>query len=126
MTFLPRCLGALLLACPTLLTACANPQGTPDAGTPPFVGWDGTFTPIEEKGDWIDRGVFASCEFTPPLGTPLDCDTPALFDLSRCNLGALSTAARHGIYQTELRSTSGEYPWGAPASCSPRMAAPEP
>ncbi|NOK15901.1 LVIVD repeat-containing protein [Corallococcus carmarthensis] len=111
MTCLPRCLGVMLLTCPVLLMACSETRGTPDAGTPPVAAWDGTATPIEEKGDWIDRGVFAPCEFTPPLGTRIDCDTPALFDVSQCNLVALSKAERHGIYQTELRSASGEYPW---------------
>ncbi|RKG66497.1 hypothetical protein D7W79_36485, partial [Corallococcus exercitus] len=112
MTCLPRCLGMLLLTCPVLLTACTDSKGQPDAGTPPVVAWDGTSTPIEEKSDWIDRGVFAPCEFTPPLETQIDCDTPALFNLSQCDLGALSKASRHGIYQTEMRPSSGEYPWG--------------
>ncbi|MCY1040933.1 hypothetical protein OV208_06325 [Corallococcus sp. bb12-1] len=112
MMCLPRCLGMLLLTCPVLLMACSDDvKGDPDAGTPPVVAWDGTSTPIEEKSDWIDRGVFAPCEFTPPLGTEIDCDTPALFNLSQCNPSALRTASRHGIYQTELRPDTGEYPW---------------
>ena len=112
MICLSRCVGVLLFAFPVMLTACSDTKGPPDAGTPPVVAWDGTSTPIEEKGDWIDRGVFAPCQFTPPVGTQVDCDTPALFDLSQCNLGALSKAERHGIYQVELRWDSGEYPWG--------------
>ncbi|WP_233582420.1 LVIVD repeat-containing protein [Corallococcus sp. CA053C] len=61
-------------------------------------------TPIEDKTDWIDRGVFAPCSFNGTRGAQLDCDTPALFDLSKCDPRAFAGVDRHGGYQTELRS----------------------
>ncbi|MCY1030106.1 hypothetical protein OV207_01450 [Corallococcus sp. BB11-1] len=112
MMCLPRRLGMLLLACPVLLMACSDDaKGPTDAGTPPVVAWDGTYTPLEDKGDWLDRGVLAPCEYTAPIGTRLECDNPALFDVSRCNQGALSKVDAQGIYMFEMRPESGEYPF---------------
>ena len=95
-------LSVVLLA---LAAGCSDdPKVTPDAGTPAGDVWDGGSTPIEEKTDWIDRGAFAPCSFTAARGAQVDCDTPALFDLSKCDPQAFATLERSGTYQAELRS----------------------
>ncbi len=76
-------------------------SGTPDAGPEP---WDGGYTVLEERGDWLDRGPFAPCNLTP--GTTPDCAdlTPSMFDLSACSAAALASVEPHGIYAAAMRA----------------------
>ncbi|AKQ66902.1 hypothetical protein A176_003814 [Myxococcus hansupus] len=99
---------AVVLSLSGLFIACSDtsePQEPPPPEEP--APWDGTYTPLVDPTDWVDRGAYASCAFTPPRGTELDCDDPGLFDLSQCELGSLSTVDSHGIYQIDLRHAAG-------------------
>ncbi len=79
--------------------------GPPDAGPPP--AWDGTYTALEERGDWIDRGRFAPCSFNsqsaPPTGS---CEDLTRYDLSQCNPDALAALESQGVYQADMRAES--------------------
>ncbi|MFP2924074.1 LVIVD repeat-containing protein [Pyxidicoccus sp. 3LG] len=86
------------------LTGCDDtpaPTPTVDAGSEP---WDGGYTVLEERGDWLDRGPYASCTLVP--GTAPNCDdlTPSAFDLSSCDADALARVEPHGIYQAAMRA----------------------
>ncbi|MFP2904214.1 LVIVD repeat-containing protein [Pyxidicoccus sp. 3LFB2] len=112
-------LSACVLALVTLAGCDDTPDPVVDAGTPPVEDagtvdagtvdagaepWDGGYTVLEERGDWLDRGPHAPCTLTP--GTPVDCDalTPAAFDLSACDADALARLEPHGIYQAGMRA----------------------
>jgi hypothetical protein len=75
-------------------------SGTPDAGEEP---WDGGYTVLEERGDWIDRGRYAPCSFDS-AGDPttVACEF-SRFDLSSCSPDALAALAPHGTYLSDLR-----------------------
>ncbi|AGC43310.1 hypothetical protein MYSTI_01981 [Myxococcus stipitatus DSM 14675] len=105
MTFAAFPFHAVLIGVVSLGLACSDkPEPHPP---PPVEPWDGTYTPLVEPSDWVDRGVFAPCSFTPPVGTPIDCDNPALFDLSKCDTATLDSLDPHGIYQVDMRHDSG-------------------
>ncbi|AKF81594.1 hypothetical protein MFUL124B02_21700 [Myxococcus fulvus 124B02] len=75
--------------------------GTPDAGPPP---WDGTYTVLEDLGDWIDTGRHDTCQFvTPEDLDPQRCERIAAFDLSSCSTEQLSGVENQGIFQLNLR-----------------------
>ncbi|MCK8498326.1 LVIVD repeat-containing protein [Myxococcus fulvus] len=75
--------------------------GTPDAGRPP---WDGTYTALEDRGDWIDTGRHDTCQFvTPEDLDPQRCESIAAFDLSSCSTEQLSGVENQGIFQLNLR-----------------------
>ncbi|MCP3144570.1 LVIVD repeat-containing protein [Pyxidicoccus xibeiensis] len=109
-SLLPRVwLSACALALVTLAGCDDTPDPVADAGTPPVEDagpepWDGGYTVLEERGDWIDRGPFAPCTLAP--GTTPSCHdlTPSHFDLSSCDADALAGLEPHGIYQAAMRS----------------------
>ncbi|WP_426755969.1 LVIVD repeat-containing protein [Myxococcus sp. Y35] len=79
--------------------------GTDDAGTDggPSEPWDGSYTVLDDPGDWIDRGAFSECRFTATNPTLEECEDPANFDLSSCNADQLAAVAPHGIYAGDGR-----------------------
>jgi len=112
MTNLTRCALAVL-AMSTLVLGCHDdPPGGPDGGTPDAgYEWDGTYTPLEEKGDNIDHGPFAACSsFTVnDAGVPLSCGSPETFNLSACDRSTLSRLSPDGIYAIRTRSSSSSF-----------------
>ncbi|QSQ12481.1 LVIVD repeat-containing protein [Myxococcus landrumensis] len=101
-------LRAVFVGLVSLCLACSDSKPAPDEPPPtPVEPWDGNYTPLVDPTDWVDRGPFAACSFTPPRGTALDCDDPSLFDLSKCDTAALSAVESHGIYQIDMRHASG-------------------
>ena len=76
--------------------------GSDDAGSEP---WDGGYTVLQERGDWMDRGRYAPCTFNS-VGDPstVACDDPSRYDLSQCSPDALADVDPHGIYLTDLRT----------------------
>ncbi|MCE9668291.1 hypothetical protein LY474_10735 [Myxococcus stipitatus] len=90
------------LALMVLLASVASASGCSDAGDAP---WDGHYTPLEERGDWVDSGPKSTCQV---LDSPeVACGSLASFDLSRCQRRTLSTLEREGIYRGELRASFG-------------------
>ena len=103
----PPSLRLLLSACVlslSVLSGCEKePDPVPDAG--PLPEWDGTYTELEEKGDWVDRGRFAPCTFdSRSAPASLSCEDLARFDVSQCDPAALASVGDFGIYQTEVRA----------------------
>lgn len=87
----------------------AGPGTGADAGTDTDAGtdagpWDGTYTELEEHGDWEDRGRFDTCSFNSQ-GTPtsVSCEDLSRFDLSQCDAAALSSLDDFGIYAADVR-----------------------
>ncbi|WP_426731357.1 hypothetical protein [Myxococcus faecalis] len=76
--------------------------GTPDSGPPP---WDGTYTVLQDRGDWIDKGRYDTCQFleTENLDPQL-CQSLSTFDVSSCSTEQLSGIEGKGIYQLTTRS----------------------
>jgi hypothetical protein len=120
MTSSPRSLRALLSSCALLLltlSACSNPPGPgpSDAGTDTGSGvdagidagtepWDGGYTALEERGNWVDRGPYAPCAFdSTGNATTVRCDDLSRYDVSQCDPDALARVDPHGIYLTDLR-----------------------
>ncbi|AFE05191.1 hypothetical protein COCOR_03380 [Corallococcus coralloides DSM 2259] len=99
-------LRAVILGCALLSSSCSD-TSEPPRPPPPVEPWDGTYTPLVDPTDWVDRGEYAPCAFTPPPGTVVDCDDPSLFDLSKCDTAPLATLEPHGIYQVDMRHASG-------------------
>ncbi|QSQ17605.1 LVIVD repeat-containing protein [Myxococcus landrumensis] len=97
---------AVLIGFVSLGIGCSD-KPEPKPPPTPVEPWDGTYTPLAEPSDWVDRGALAACAFTPPAGTLIDCDNPALFDLSKCDTASLATLDPHGVYQVDMRYTSG-------------------
>ncbi|GMT98535.1 hypothetical protein KH5H1_26540 [Corallococcus caeni] len=98
---------AVILGCALLSSSCSDTSTPPPTPPPPEEPWDGTYTPLVDPTDWVDRGEYAPCAFTPPPGTVADCDEPSLFDLSKCDTASLATLEPHGIYQVDMRHASG-------------------
>lgn len=101
-----RAVRAVLLGS-LLSLACSDKPAPAEPPPPPAEAWDGTYTPLVEPTDWVDRGEYAPCSFTPPPGTVIDCDDPSLFDLSRCDTAPLASLDPHGIYQVDMRHAAG-------------------
>ncbi|GEN11177.1 Uncharacterized conserved protein [Myxococcus fulvus] len=83
--------------------ASESPQddaGTPDAGTP----WDGTATPLEERGNWVDPGRSSACDFDTADASTSPCQEPSRFDVSSCDPTALAALDPQGIYMVDLRT----------------------
>ncbi|MFP2926787.1 LVIVD repeat-containing protein [Pyxidicoccus sp. 3LG] len=78
-------------------------SGTPDASTD--VPWDGGYTVLPERGNWMDRGSYAPCTFDAS-GDPatVACDDLSRYDLSQCDPAALAGLEPHGIYLADLRT----------------------
>ena len=75
--------------------------GSHDAGSEP---WDGGYTVLEERGDWIDRGRYAPCTFNSTgAPTSVACDDLSRYDLSQCSPEALAALEPHGIYMNDMR-----------------------
>ncbi|NMO21324.1 hypothetical protein HPC49_29955 [Pyxidicoccus fallax] len=120
MTSFPRWRRVLLPACAlwlSVLSGCeesdpapdAGPSPTEDAGTPDAgdaAPWDGTYTVLEERGDWIDRGPYAPCTLRSGVTPSCDDLTPELFDLSACDTDSLANVEPQGIYQAGTRYDS--------------------
>ncbi|WP_224242473.1 LVIVD repeat-containing protein [Hyalangium gracile] len=92
-----------------LLSGCDDSPDTPpaDAGTPdagPYV-WDGTYTELEERGDFLDQGSFAPCTFDRGDGGVQVCQEMSRFDLSQCNRETLSDLPNGAIYHFPLRDS---------------------
>ncbi|MFY2561711.1 LVIVD repeat-containing protein [Corallococcus terminator] len=76
--------------------------GTPDSGSPP---WDGTYTVLEDQGDWIDRGRYDTCQFLDAENLdPQRCQSLSSFDLSSCSTEQLSALEGQGIFQLSTRT----------------------
>ncbi|WP_163863175.1 LVIVD repeat-containing protein [Myxococcus eversor] len=97
----------VVIGCALLCFACSDKPGPVEPPPPPVEPWDGTYTPLVETTDWVDRGPYAPCSFTPARGTVVDCDDPSLFDLSKCDLSSLDALDAHGIYQVDVRHDLG-------------------
>jgi hypothetical protein len=99
----------VVLATSTLGLGCDDdpPSGSPDAG----YEWDGTYVPLEEKGDNIDTGPFATCPIITETdsGAPIECGSPESFNLSACNAGSLSQLSPSGVYALRTRSSSSQF-----------------
>ncbi|NTX06432.1 LVIVD repeat-containing protein [Myxococcus sp. CA040A] len=100
---------AVVIGCALLCFACSDKPGPAEPPPPPVEPWDGTYTPLVETTDWVDRGPYAPCTFTGVQGSIVDCDSPSLFDLSKCDTASLSTLDAHGIYGVDVRNVAG-YP----------------
>ncbi|NTX16285.1 hypothetical protein HUA76_36505 [Myxococcus sp. CA056] len=92
-------LAILLLQC---LSGCEDSPSPspPDAG--PYV-WDGTYTELEERGDWVDRGPLSPCSSSAVYAQEGACDDLSQFDLSQCDAQALSAIPKEGIYLSDGR-----------------------
>ena len=90
MAWMTRGMGAALAASLLALAGCGEEE--PE--------WDGSFTPMDEMGDWQDNGAYASCQVknVNPCGMALES-----FDLSSCKNSTLKTFQREGIYRAKLR-----------------------
>ncbi len=62
--------------------------------------WDGRYTAMEEWGDWMDTGPYASCSVAS--ADPCTSSVES-FDLSSCKRSTLGALDREGIYRTKLR-----------------------
>ncbi|MBN8226680.1 hypothetical protein JYK02_04070 [Corallococcus macrosporus] len=105
MTSLLRTLWVILAL--QLLPGCEDtpPRPSFDAGTPdagPYV-WDGTYTELEEHGDWVDRGPFAPCDFDSRDASSSACEELSRFDVSNCDPAALARLPQEGIYLANTR-----------------------
>ncbi|MCK8497499.1 LVIVD repeat-containing protein [Myxococcus fulvus] len=74
--------------------------GTPDAGS---EGWDGTYTELEEHGDFKDPGPYAPCTVDTRDAGGLACTELSRFDLSGCGLGTLTDVEPGAIYLAPMR-----------------------
>jgi hypothetical protein len=87
-----------------MLAGCGSTEDKP---------WDGSFTAMEEKGDWVDTGPYASCkelqEGVDPCNASLE-----VFDLSSCKRSTLGRLEREGIYQMRLRFEVSGNGWNEP------------
>ncbi|WP_240360738.1 LVIVD repeat-containing protein [Pyxidicoccus caerfyrddinensis] len=90
-----RGLEAAVTACLLAMAGCGS---TEDAPKP----WDGSYTAMEEQGDWVDTGPYASCKVLTSVYDPC---RPAqeTFDLSGCKRSTLGALDRKGIYRMTLR-----------------------
>ncbi|MCY1015887.1 LVIVD repeat-containing protein [Pyxidicoccus sp. MSG2] len=116
----PPFLRPLLSACVlslSVLSGCDKaPDPVPDAGTSvptedsgtdagSLPDWDGTYTELEERGDWLDRGRFAPCTFdSQSAPASLSCEDLARFDVSQCDPDALASVGASGVYLADLRA----------------------
>lgn len=86
----------------TVLLACAA-LGCGDAEVPP--PWDGSYVPLEERGDWVDTGPLAACRVLNDGAAP--CGSLKSFDLSACKPRSLEDLERQGVFRAELRHEPG-------------------
>ncbi|NTX63501.1 hypothetical protein HUA74_22875 [Myxococcus sp. CA051A] len=81
----------------TVLLACAA-SGCSSLEDAP---WDGRYTPLEERGDWMDSGPLSVCHVLE--GADAACGSLESFDLSGCKRRSLEALEREGVYRSELR-----------------------
>ncbi|MCP3104119.1 hypothetical protein LZ198_35140 [Myxococcus sp. K15C18031901] len=91
-----RLASMVLLACAASISGCS--------GAVEDAPWDGNYTPLVERGDWVDSGPKSTCRV---LGEEAPCGSLESFDLSKCQRRTLSTLERQGIYRGELRPSFG-------------------
>ncbi len=98
-----RCALAVVLMLTCGLGCHDDTPNVPDAG----YEWDGTYVPLDEKGDNIDTGPFASCPVltADDAGTPITCGSPESFNLSACNRSTLSQLSPDGVYGALQRNS---------------------
>lgn len=113
-----RWMDAAIAACVLALAGC----GSSDESKP----WDGSFSALEEHGDWVDTGPYAGC--TVVSGTADPCTSSvASFNMTACKLATLGWLDREGIYRATLRyefpASEWEGPYALPGSGSLRFGA---
>ncbi|MFP2908588.1 LVIVD repeat-containing protein [Pyxidicoccus sp. 3LFB2] len=64
--------------------------------------WDGSYTAMEEQGDWVDTGPYAACKVLTPVWARC-VPTEETFDMSGCKRSTLGALDREGIYRMTLR-----------------------
>jgi hypothetical protein len=118
-------LGIALMGC----SEDSRPPETPDAsvptdggpgGEPGDAGWDGTSVPLEERGNRVDTGRYASCKF---VSGAVPCGEFSSFDVSACDDASLPQAGQEGLYMLALRqensSGGGVYDFSSSLRLSP-------
>ncbi|WP_164019041.1 LVIVD repeat-containing protein [Pyxidicoccus trucidator] len=97
----------------TVLLACAaSALGCDESEAPP---WDGSYVPMEERGDWVDPGPLSTCRVLRDGTAP--CGSLDSFDLSGCKARTLEKLERAGVFRAELRYEPAE----STAQTSPRV-----
>ncbi|WP_224362177.1 LVIVD repeat-containing protein [Hyalangium versicolor] len=93
----------------TLGLGCHDDKKEPDPERP--TEWDGNYVPLEEKGDHIDTGPFASCSVVTvdDAGNPVPCGSLESFNLSSCDRSTLSRLSPDGVYSVLDRSSSSPF-----------------
>jgi hypothetical protein len=98
----------------TVLLACAASMlGCSPSVEPP---WDGSYVPLEERGDWVDSGALSTCRVLDVASAA--CGSLESFDLSQCKRRSLEDLERRGVFRAELRYEPG----GSPAQTRPPAA----
>jgi hypothetical protein len=103
-------LGIALMGC----SEDSGPPDSPDASIPsggdagPDGGtgeteWDGTYVPLEELGNRVDMGRYASCGIVAGADP---CGELSSFDLSSCDDASLTQAGQEGLYMLAMRQES--------------------
>jgi hypothetical protein len=85
-----------LATCLLVLSGCGSEEQRPP---PP---WDGSFTPLEEQGDWQDTGPYAACKVLPVDQDPCQQSVES-FDLTACPVETLGRVKREGVYRAAIR-----------------------
>ncbi|MFP2908587.1 LVIVD repeat-containing protein [Pyxidicoccus sp. 3LFB2] len=96
----------VLLACAASALGCGAPEAPP---------WDGSYVPLEERGDWEDPGPLSTCQVRRDGAAP--CGSLDSFDLSRCKPRSLEQLERTGVFRAELRYEAE----GTPEQAPPRV-----
>ena len=100
----------------TVLLACA--ASALGCGTAEELPWDGSYVPLQERGDWVDSGPLSTCRVLAESAAP--CGSLESFDLSACQRRSLGDLERQGVFRAELRyepggSAASAQPWTGPA-----------
>ena len=103
---------AWLSACVLMLSVLSGCKDEPvadptssDAGPEAPPAWDGTYTELEEHGDWEDRGRYAPCDFNSQgAPTEVSCEDLSRFNLSGCDPDALASIGDFGVYHSDVRT----------------------
>jgi hypothetical protein len=85
------------LACLLGLAGCGSEEKKPERQP-----WDGSYTALEEKGDWEDTGPYAVCKVLPADQDPCQ-QTVESFDLTGCKRETLAGVERAGVYRAKVR-----------------------
>ncbi|RKG82111.1 hypothetical protein D7W79_03475 [Corallococcus exercitus] len=97
MTSSLRLLGTGLFACALSLSGCSdNDPAVPDAGTPDL-------TPPVELTDYVDVVPTEPCMDASYAEPRANCDDPASFRLTGCDLAAVGALEPSGVYQAIFR-----------------------